>query len=214
MDRKKKMIDQFEREGLDVEFIEAVDAMSITEVFDIRPGEFGNISSHRKIWIDMIEKGHEMALVFEDQCRLKKGFSNLVSKIEFPERWDMIYLGYTGPRFFAYENESIDRGKPVGTWCYIISLDGAKKLVSFDPRDFWLIPDTQLAFLPIRTFYAKNKLAWRDATSKSIIGSNYIERGVLKWLVIGHWLAHVFQFWPTLEMIFIILVTVLVKRLW
>jgi len=213
-DRRKKMTDQFEREELDVEFIEAIDAKNISGVFDIRPGEYGNISSHRKIWSDMLEKGHRMAIIFEDQCRIEDGFSNLVSKLEFPEKWDMIYLGYTGQRFFAEENDQLDRGKPVGTWCYIISLEGAKKLVNFDPIDFWLIPDTQLAFLPIRTFYMKNKIAWRDSASKSIIGSNYIERGVLKWLVIGHWVAHVFQFWPALEVLFIILIVFLVKRLY
>ena len=213
-DRRKKMTDQFEREDLEVEIIEAVEAKNLKGEFDIRPGELANISSHQKIWLDVIEKGHDMAIVFEDQCRLTEGFMNFVSKLELPERWDMIYLGYTGQRFFAEENDQLNRGKPVGTWCYMISLEGAKKLVTFDPLDFWLIPDTQLAFLPIRTFYIKNKIAWRDSTSKSIIGSNYLERGVLKWLIVGHWLAHAFQFWPVLEIIFIILVAVLVKRLY
>jgi GR25 family glycosyltransferase involved in LPS biosynthesis len=207
------MNDQFKRENLEVEIIEAVDAKDVKGVVDIRPGEFANISSHRKIWLDIIENGHEMAIVFEDQCRLAEGFMNFVSKLELPERWDMIYLGYTGQRFFSKENDHLSRGKPVGTWCYMVSLQGAKKLGNFDPCDFWLIPDTQLAFLPISTFYVKNKIAWRDATSKSIIGSNYLERGVLKWLVIGHWMAHAFQFWPVLEILFVVLVAVLVKRM-
>lgn len=199
---------QFEREGLEVEFIEAVDAGNLREHENIRRGEYGNALSHKKIWIDMVSKGYEMALVFEDQCKLVEGFSNVLATIQLPERWDIIYLGYTGPRFFASENDQLDRGKPVGTWCHLLSLDGAKKLANLDPEDFWLIPDTQLAFLPLRTFYFKNKIAWRDATSKSIIGSNYLERGVLKWLIIGHWAAHVIQFWPVLEISFIILLSV------
>jgi hypothetical protein len=209
------MTDQFEREGLDVEFIEAVDASQFPESFSPMQsrGDFACASSYRKLYKKMIEDGHEMAIVFEDQCKLTEGFSNLVAELKLPERWDMIYLGYTGPRFFAQENEYLDRGKPVGTWCHLLSLDGAKKLVNLDPRDFWLISDNQLSLLPLCTFYLKNKIAWRDANSKSIIGSNYVERGVLKWLIIGHWAAHAFQFWPVLEILFLILVLILYIRL-
>jgi hypothetical protein len=214
-DRKKKMIEQFEREGLDVEFIEAVDASEFPESFSPMQsrGDFACASSHRKLYTKMIEDGHEMAIVFEDQCKLAEGFSNVVANLEFPERWDMIYLGYTGPRFFAQENDQLDRGKPLGTWCHLLSLEGAKKLVNFDPCDFWLISDNQLSLLPICTFYIKNKIAWRDQTSKSIIGSNYIKRGCVKWLITGHWVAHGLQFYPILEFSFLILILILYIRL-
>lgn len=212
-DRREKMEAQFQRENIEVEFIDAVDAKTLKSHENMKLGDYGNALSHQKIWKDMIQNEHKLAIVFEDQCRISNGFSNVISNIEFPDRWDMIYLGYLGQRFFAYENAQLDRGKPVGTWCYIISLEGAKKLVNFDPLDFWLIPDTQLAFIPIRTFYIKNKIAWRDNTSKSIIGSNYLERGVLKWLIVGHWATHIIQFWPVLEVLFIILILVLYIRL-
>ena len=214
-DRRKKMEAQFQRENIDVEFVEAVDAkqLDVTLENDIKLGEFANISSHRKIWLDMIEKDCKVALVFEDQCRLKEGFSQIVSELQLPERWDIIYLGYLAPRFFSDASPQLARGKPVGTWCHLVSLEGAKKLVNFDPLDFWLTPDVQLAFLPLRTFYMKNRIAWRDGTSKSIIGSNYLERGCLKWLVVGHWLAYFFKFWPILEILFITLILVLYIRL-
>jgi hypothetical protein len=214
-DRKKKMIEQFEREGLDVEFIEAVDASEFPESFSPMQsrGDFACASSHRKLYTKMIEDGHEMAIVFEDQCKLAEGFSNVVANLEFPERWDMIYLGYTGPRFFAQENDQLDRGKPLGTWCHLLSLEGVKKLVNLDPCDFWLISDNQLSLLPICTFYIKNKIAWRDQTSKSIIGSNYIKRGCVKWLITGHWVAHGLQFYPILEFSFLILILILYIRL-
>jgi hypothetical protein len=209
------MTEQFEREGLDVEFIEAIDASKFPESFAPMQsrGDFACASSHRKLYQKMIEDGHEVAIVFEDQCKLTKGFSDAVAQLKLPERWDMIYLGYTGPRFFARENDQLDRGKPVGTWCYLLSLEGAKKLVNFDPCDFWLISDNQLALLPICTFYVKNKIAWRDPTSVSVIGGNYIKRGCLKWLIIGHWAAHAVQFWPVLEILFLILVLILYIRL-
>lgn len=214
-DRRAKMEAQFEREGLEVEFIEAVDAATFPPEFKPMQarGDFACASSHRKMYKKMIEEGHEMALVFEDQCKLMEGFSNALATIQLPERWDIIYLGYTGPRFFALENDQLDRGKPVGTWCHLLSLDGAKKLVNFDPLDFWLVSDTQLALLPLSTFYIKNRIAWRDAASRSIIGANYLNRGALKWLVVGHWAAHAFQFWPVLEIIFILLIVLLVTRL-
>lgn len=210
------MTEQFEREGLDVEFIEAIDASEFPESFVPMQsrGDFACASSHRKLYKKMIEDGHEMAIVFEDQCKLAEGFSDAVANLELPERWDVIYLGYTGPRFFAQENDQLDRGKPVGTWCHLLSLEGAKKLVNFDPCDFWLISDNQLSLLPICSFYVKNKIAWRDQTSKSVIGSNYIKRGCVKWLIIGHWVAHGFQFYPILEILFLILIVFLVKRLY
>lgn len=212
-DRRKKMTMQFEREGLEVEFIEAVAASDLNEHANIKRGEYANVLGHQKIWKEIIENNHEFALVFEDQCKLMEGFSNVLATLQLPERWDIIYLGYTGPRFFASENDQLDRGKPVGTWCHLVSREGAKKLVNLNPLDYWLIPDTQLAFMPLSTFYIKNKIAWRDSSSKSIIGSNYIERGILKWLVLGHWGAHIFQFWPVLEIIFILLIILLVIRL-
>ena len=214
-DRRKKMTEQFERERLEVKFVEAVDAKVLEGVHEngLTKGDFANFHSHKKIWRDMLENEHTMAIVFEDQCKLAEGFYESVSKLKLPDRWDVIYLGYTGPRFFAPENNQLDRGKPVGTWCHLISLEGAKKLVNFDPNDFWLIPDNHLAFLPLRTFYIKNKIAWRDPTSVSVIGGNYIKRGCLKWLIVGHWAAHAFQFWPVLEILFLILFVFLVKRL-
>jgi GR25 family glycosyltransferase involved in LPS biosynthesis len=215
-DRRKKMTEQFERERLEVEFIEAIDASEFPDSFVPMQarGDFACASSHRKLYKKMIEDGHDMAIVFEDQCKLAEGFSDAVANLKLPERWDIIYLGYTGPRFFAQENDQLDRGKPVGTWCHLLSLEGAKKLVNFDPCDFWLISDNQLSLLPICSFYVKNKIAWRDPTSVSVIGANYIKRGCVKWLIIGHWVAHVFQFWPALEVLFIILIVFLVKRLY
>lgn len=63
------MTDQFERENLEVEIIEAVDAKSFNfDIESIRPGEFANIASHRKIWLDMIEKGHTKAITLNAVC--------------------------------------------------------------------------------------------------------------------------------------------------
>jgi len=215
IDRRENMEIQFKRENLDVEFIEAVDGreLRIQPENNITVGDFSCASSHRKIYTKIIEEGHPMSIVFEDQCRLAEGFTNFVSKLKFPDRWDIIYLGYTGQRFIENENEHLEKGKPLGTWCYIVSLEGAKKLVTLDPHDFWLIPDVQLSFLPISTFYVKTKIAWRNDRCKSITGSNYVKRGVIKWMIIGHWLVHAFQFWYILEIIWILLILILISKL-
>ena len=161
----------------------------------------------------MIDNNRDTSLVFEDQCVLSEGFTDFVSKLKLPERWDMIYLGYTCPRFFGYENDQLDMGKPVGTWCYLVSLEGAKKLVNFDPLDYWMLPDMHLAFLPLRTFYTKNSLASRDSGAQSVTDPNFLRRGGASWLGVCHFLISVCKQFPILEIIFILLVSILVIRL-
>jgi hypothetical protein len=222
-DRKEKMAEQFEREDLEVEFVPAVDAKDLDSHPKISKGDYANALSHQKIWKDMIDNGHETAIVFEDQCLIKDGFSQFILKLELPEKWDVIYLGYCLPRFFGPGNADMDLGKAIGTWTYMISLEGAKKLVNLDPLDYWLIPDSHLAFLPIRTFYVKNNQSKRNDSLNSIIlgGSSHpvfgvlkhFKRGALKWLTAGHTIIHVCQFYPILEVLFFILVAILVKRI-
>ena len=71
-DRRETAGAEFTREGLDVEFFPATDGRIGTPPgLYVNPAEYGCSMSHTRVWRDMIEKGHEMALVFEDEkCRL------------------------------------------------------------------------------------------------------------------------------------------------
>lgn len=206
MDRKEKMEAQFKRENIEVEFIEAVDAKTLPKHPWITVGDYANGLSHQKIWKDIVENNREISLVFEDQCIIAEQFLEKVSEIKLPDRWDIIYLGHDVPRYFSYENEHLDLGKPTSTYCYLISLTGAKKLVNFQPEDYWIIPDTQFSFMPLRTFYMRNRLARRDPSSKSIIGANPIKRKILHPLVLYHLLAHFFICYPVLEVVFCLVI--------
>lgn len=204
-DRKIKMEAQFEREGLEVQFIEAVDARVENPELEteIYIGDWGNLMSHRKVWEDMIENDHKMALVFEDQAKLVTNFSQKLNEIKLPEKWDVIYLGALAPVPSGPESTHLKKGKALGTWATLISLECAKKLWAFDPYD-WVSPDVTIASMPLKTFYTKEKLAIRDRTTPTIGGVNFITRGSLKPLFI----CHILQWLPVLEILFIILLSV------
>jgi glycosyl transferase family 25 len=70
-DRRKTSGVEFAREGLDVEFFPATDGrINAPSGLSVRPSEYGCTMSHTRVWRDMIEKGYETALVFEDDVRL------------------------------------------------------------------------------------------------------------------------------------------------
>jgi hypothetical protein len=204
------MMSQFDREGLDVEFIEGVDARkeNPTLTTDIYIGDWGNLMSHRKVWKDMVKNDHEMALVFEDQAKLCENFKTKLDEIQLPEKWDVIYLGYITPIPGKRQTRHLVEGKALGTWSTIVSLDFAKKLLMLDPYDFYITPDVTISFLPLKTFYVKEKLACRDSVP-TIGGVNFITRGSIKPL----FMCHVLQWLPLLEIAFILLVALLAYRL-
>ena len=204
------MMSQFEREGLDVEFIEGVDARKENPVLttDIYIGDWGNLMSHRRVWEDMVKNDHQMALVFEDQARLCENFKTKLDEIQLPEKWDVIYLGYMTPIPGKRESSHLIEGKAWGTWSVLVSLDFAKKLLMFDPYDFYISPDVTIAVLPLKTFYTKEKLTDRDSVP-TIGGVNFITRGSIKPL----FLYHVIQWLPLLEIVFILLVALVAYRL-
>ena len=71
---------EFEREGLEVEFFPATDGKrDAPDGLFITKSEWGCADSHIRIWRDMVEKGYDTVLVFEDDVVLNPNF---VSKLE------------------------------------------------------------------------------------------------------------------------------------
>jgi hypothetical protein len=55
----------------------------------------------------------------------------------------------------------------------------------------------------------------RRPVIKIVTDKKLLKKGIKRQVVTpGHWVAHVFQFWPALEVLFIILIVFLVKRLY
>lgn len=211
-DRRKKMTERFEREGLDVEFVEGYNAREEKPVLEnsIYVGDYGNLMSIRKVLSDMVENNVEQAVIFEDTVKLCSNFKTKLEKLELPDRWDIVYLGYLAPVVCTEYSDQLNRGKVLGTWSFMVTLECAKKLLAFDPLDHWITLDVHLTAMPLRTFYTKEKLAVRDKSIQTIGGANFITRQSIRPL----FLCHVLQWFPVLEILFIILVAILVKRLY
>jgi hypothetical protein len=205
------MTEQFESNGLDVEFIEGYNAREENPILEnpIYIGDFGNLMSLRRVFSDMVEKNIEQAVIFEDTVKLCSNFKTKLEELVLPDRWDLVYLGYITPVFWSEYSDQLNRGKVLGTWSFMVTLECAKKLLAFDPLDFWITNDVHLTAMPIRTFYTKEKLAVRDRNIQTIGGANFITRQSIRPL----FTCHILQWFPVMEILFIILVLILYVRL-
>jgi hypothetical protein len=205
------MIERFEHEGLDVEFVDGYNAREEQPVLEnpMYIGDYGNLMSIRKVLSDMVEKNIDQAIIFEDTVKFCSNFKTKLKELVLPDRWDLVYLGYLTPVSWSDYSDQLNRGKVLGTWSFMVTLECAKKLLAFDPLDHWITLDVHLAAMPLRTFYTKEKLAVRDRSIQTIGGANFITRNSIRPL----FMCHVLQWFPVLEISFIILILILYLRL-
>lgn len=121
-------------------------------------GEIGCALSHLTVLRDIVNNGIDYAVVFEDDIHTsfdRAQVSDFIDKIN--SNWDVILLGhhpkYTrniGAGLSFWNQQKITKKikigrfseKPLGAYAYLISLDGARKVISdFDvinkPFDWW-----------------------------------------------------------------------------
>ena len=111
-DRWNHAFDQFDKLGLNVKRISAVDGSvkkfnkvksvdpnKMEESLDghryISPAEAGITFSHKTILMDAIANGYDKILMLEDDCQFTDNFLNKFTQTtsELPEDWDLFYLG-------------------------------------------------------------------------------------------------------------------------
>ncbi|KAM3910974.1 inactive glycosyltransferase 25 family member 3 [Leptodactylus fuscus] len=119
-------------------------------------GEVGCFLSHYKIWQEVVDRQLGVTLVFEDDVRFESYFKRkmirLLNDIHNAElEWDVIYIGRkqvtTDPEK-PVENVKnlVEADYSYWTLCYMISLQGAQKLLNAEPLTKMLPVDE---FLPI-----------------------------------------------------------------
>jgi len=112
-------------------------------------GMKGCALSHRSIWEDVVKKGYQNVLICEDDAMISdsfdKDFQN--SYYHIPKDYDVLYLGClfgckddsllnkVVTKVNGYEPEDINEKVvevkgTIGLHCYMVSLEGAKKLIS------------------------------------------------------------------------------------
>ncbi|XP_040260742.1 inactive glycosyltransferase 25 family member 3 [Bufo bufo] len=127
-------------------------------------GEVGCFLSHFKIWQEIVDRQLEGTLVFEDDVQFTSYFKRKMIRLQDDIRaakleWDLIYIGRkqvtTDPEK-SVENvrNLVEADYSYWTLCYMISLQGAQKLLNAEPLSKMLPVDE---FLPIMSDTHPNK---------------------------------------------------------
>ena len=155
-------------------------------------GMKGCALSHRSIWELMIKNGYKNVLVFEDDAVIDDNFDRDFHHVwnHLPKDFDIIYFGclfgcsdnsITNNGFkkiSGFDSEDINEfiqtnEGSVGTHCYMISLEGAKKFID-KPINFHI--DTQIMAW-IKTYnynaYSTNKNMAETSQENSSLSDTY-----------------------------------------
>lgn len=151
-DRRAFMQAQADRLGLQLDFIEAVDAQTAAPEFDeieVRDGLHGRMSkgdlactlSHRKFWRLFLETGEPYAVVLEDDAILSDDCAQFFASSDWIppganlvkfERYGKIKPVFMDRRMRAAHSRRVGRlySKVAGTAGYIVSAEGARMLLA------------------------------------------------------------------------------------
>lgn len=173
--RKVRMVNTLSELGIETHLMAAVDGQLLNESFikqmgikmlpeyadpyhkrPLTRGEIGCFLSHYYLWKDMVAKQHRTAIVLEDDLRFEPYFRKKVLSLlkeiqKIGLLWDLIYLGRKrlsedGEPFVQGTSNLVHVNYSYWTLCYLITLEGAKKLISANPLPK-LVPVDE--FLPI-----------------------------------------------------------------
>ena len=166
---------EFEREGLAVTFFRATDGKAeAPEGLFITKSEWGCADSHIRIWRDVVDNGHEMALVFEDDISLVPNFTSKLREImdELPEDWDYVNLDPNG--FYRVDGKQFSsrlmRGLSLGASAYLISHKCAKQWAMWDSTLLKVQVDSLITQYPVQYFHLREPIARQDRKHTSQIG--------------------------------------------
>ncbi|XP_006048714.2 procollagen galactosyltransferase 2 [Bubalus bubalis] len=183
-DRRDRMLRTLYEQEIEVKIVEAVDGKALNtsqlkalniemlpgyrDPYSSRPltrGEIGCFLSHYSVWKEVIDRELEKTLVIEDDVRFEHQFKKKLMKLmddidRVQLDWELIYIGRK--RMQVKEPEKavpnvvnlVEADYSYWTLGYVISLEGAQKLVGADPFGKMLPVDE---FLPI--MYNKHPVA-------------------------------------------------------
>lgn len=172
-DRRDEARQEFDREGVDVEFFRATNGRKeAPSGLYISEPEYGCAMSHVRVWRNMVEKGYEIALVTEDDIRLVPNFKTKLEELlqeakAYP--WDMINIGPICPVIKTDVSENLFEGRTLSTHSYLVKLECARKLADFDPKFYKVGVDFQLNLFPIRILCVRESLAKQECIDDNMI---------------------------------------------
>ncbi|XP_023218835.1 procollagen galactosyltransferase 1-A-like [Centruroides sculpturatus] len=186
-ERRERMLRSLNELGIETKLLDAVDGKQLnhsiikemgikmlpeyTDPYHKRPmtmGEIGCFLSHYKIWEEIVKKQYRSAIIFEDDIRFESYFRRKLSNLLKEARgislqWDLIYLGRK--RLLDDQEPYIEGTTTLvrvaysyWTLCYMITLEGARKLIAGDPLSK-LVPVDE--YLPIM-FNRHPETVWKS----------------------------------------------------
>ena len=172
-ERREAVQVEFDREDLHVEFFRATDGkVEAPEGLFITKSEWGCADSHIRVWRDVVEKGYEFALVFEDDIALVPNFTSELIKVldELPDDWDFVNLGTTDGLHLNFRRFS-DRlmiGQALNAHAYLISRKCAKRWADFDSKYLKTQFDVFIANYPSQNLHVEKPLALQNGDASTI----------------------------------------------
>jgi GR25 family glycosyltransferase involved in LPS biosynthesis len=167
---RKMAVEHFAERGVEPVFFDGVygkDMGLLSSLDDpkkpysrLTPGKIALALNHWFLWQHVVMSRVPAAIIFEDDVVLPEDFQGvfLDRLAQTPEGWDIVYLGITFPErledsrirtekvnSFVWKHMGMNTfdGTVDGTWAYMVSLEGAKKLAAMrmvldEPIDRWL----------------------------------------------------------------------------
>lgn len=108
---------------------------------DLTLGAIGCALSHRSVWNNIVDNNYNNTLILEDDVDIPDDFIEKYNKItpDIPHDYDIIFLGYhpTSDKYLYRDKQHklLKTEKVFGLYGYIVSLNGARKLLEMFPID-------------------------------------------------------------------------------
>ena len=162
-------------DGQSLNISEACAEYSIPQEFFKKPGAKGNLGcalSHFHLLKMVVERKYEKVIIFEDDIKVPEDFRNKLSLVldEVPDNFDFLYL-WVHPKYrhqddsnFLVPGKSYVRkySYTYGTSAYLVTFEGAKKIVKYFSRSVYDYVDFMVSDLiasgGLTTYMTRNSL--------------------------------------------------------
>lgn len=194
VERRRRMEEQFASLGLEATFHRAVDARELTPehyaqvdretrqrlgLWPQADGSIANWMSQRQVMREIVEKGPETAVIFEDDAGLSPDLPEVLDALERrPFAFDVVKLNRRSNRIFI-PCERLDTGHRVGrvryhdygSEGYVITRDAARHFLENTPMMMWEIDQALSRFWEngLNVFYVDPPVVSHDEEDDSQI---------------------------------------------